>query len=341
MTTTFMPIDRFDPVLSPAFHHRDFSSARRDYTTFDSPQLSQTRRPPGHTTNDTMPDNFNDSQRVFNSYTQNIQRSPQNAALSSRSSGTTNSPIGNKKQPRSILRRSTSAYDVKAIKASLKERPRSFSLDDKMSRLSITPLFLPRQSQSLISITLPDPDDSPKSVHFPEKPSEMVEVFQFVPSGERLNELENFDFSLVSKKKKPQQKLVLPPELLVGFREPFEEPNFQERLMTECVVLERAATRNRTITGVIAVKNISFEKDIFVRYTIDSWRSSSDTSAQYVPNSTDQVSDRFLFNLTLPKSATGLEFAICYRTAGQEFWDSNQGKNYKVVDSLSTRSTPS
>ena len=91
------------------------------------------------------------------------------------------------------------------------------------------------------------------------------------------------------------------------------------------------------IRGVVRVLNIDFHKSVMVRFSTDDWKTFSDVPATYVPASCDGLSDRFNFALFAYRLQPGqrLLFALCYRVAGQEFWDSNQGTNY-VFQCIST-----
>lgn len=94
------------------------------------------------------------------------------------------------------------------------------------------------------------------------------------------------------------------------------------------------------IWGTIKVKEIAYEKQVYVRVSFDGWETSSDVQAEYVAP-TDAASvgrvlpfATFSFLLTLPNDTRtlarrGIQFAVCYRTLGQEFWDSNGGCNYE------------
>ena len=71
-----------------------------------------------------------------------------------------------------------------------------------------------------------------------------------------------------------------------------------------------------------------------IRYTLDSWVTSTDVDACYLPNSNDGDTDRFSFSLALPRNHKEMEFAIRYKTGTAEYWDNNFNRNYKVKDAL-------
>lgn len=110
------------------------------------------------------------------------------------------------------------------------------------------------------------------------------------------------------------------------FSQPGSEPGFYDRVNRECVVLESVRDEPRMIRGVVRVQNISFAKEVMVRWSHDRWRSYHDTSAVFSAN--DGHTDRFTFEL--PANGEDIEFALRYKCDGEEYWDSNRGKNYSV-----------
>ncbi|KAI9298562.1 hypothetical protein K502DRAFT_231773 [Neoconidiobolus thromboides FSU 785] len=93
------------------------------------------------------------------------------------------------------------------------------------------------------------------------------------------------------------------------------------------------------IQGLINVTNITFQKEVIVRYTFDNWTSFSHIDA-YHHKSINQDKDQFQFVLTLPKDKLtsedvnaeySLKFAIQYNVCNNEYWDNNEGKNYTVT----------
>ena len=99
------------------------------------------------------------------------------------------------------------------------------------------------------------------------------------------------------------------------------------------MALENCLITGLSVTGTIRVANVSYHKSVAVRYTVNRWSTRTDIPAAYVHNSSDGSTDRFSFSVSLPSDfaeGSQLEFAIVYRCDGQEFWDSNFGKNYIV-----------
>ncbi|KAG7318873.1 hypothetical protein KOW79_017347 [Hemibagrus wyckioides] len=115
------------------------------------------------------------------------------------------------------------------------------------------------------------------------------------------------------------------------------EPDFLERLCHRRVCLEQVHCSELGITGTVQVLNLAFEKQVSVRYSFTDWKSSAECKACWVStvHRDDVQSDVFHFRLPVPpfilKPGASLEFAICYRVLGSEYWDNNDGHNYKLA----------
>ncbi|XP_070576179.1 glycogen-binding subunit 76A-like [Ptychodera flava] len=107
---------------------------------------------------------------------------------------------------------------------------------------------------------------------------------------------------------------------------------FQSRLRANNMTLENAAASDLTIFGTVKVCNIAYQKSVKIRYTLNEWKSHVDKQATYVTDSCDGPTDRFSFAITAPTDmeiGSRVEFAVCYSVKGKEFWDNNDGDNYK------------
>jgi hypothetical protein len=113
--------------------------------------------------------------------------------------------------------------------------------------------------------------------------------------------------------------------------------NLLERVYQQQVVLENIFLRELTIYGTIRVNNCSFDKRVFVQFTIDQWKTSSKKNAYYSTHYSDNNTDVFQFKLTISKeklllfsskAPKNISFAIRYCVNGQEFWDNNYSRNY-------------
>lgn len=115
------------------------------------------------------------------------------------------------------------------------------------------------------------------------------------------------------------------------FTQPGADDTFTSRVIERNVCLENTVFCGFAMTGTVKVKNIAFAKEVTVRYTVDGWKSCRDVWADYVPKSSDGKTDRFQFRISIPHDVDvggKLEFAIRYRTAGEEYWDNNLHRNY-------------
>jgi len=122
------------------------------------------------------------------------------------------------------------------------------------------------------------------------------------------------------------------------FLQPSTGLGFEDRLRRDkvCLVSVTCHEDDWSVRGVVRVLNMDFYKSVCVRYTLDEWRTWSDTVATYVPGSCDGFADRFQFTIYCGTLSAGqrLHFAVAFRCQGQEFWDNNRGANYSVLCAL-------
>ncbi|XP_044278860.1 protein phosphatase 1 regulatory subunit 3A [Varanus komodoensis] len=87
--------------------------------------------------------------------------------------------------------------------------------------------------------------------------------------------------------------------------------------------------------GIIRVLNVSFEKLVYVRMTLDNWLTYYDILGEYVPNSCDGETDQFLFKISLvppyQRDGATVEFCIRYETSVGIFWENNDNHNYILI----------
>ncbi|KAJ8016577.1 hypothetical protein DPEC_G00008680 [Dallia pectoralis] len=124
-------------------------------------------------------------------------------------------------------------------------------------------------------------------------------------------------------------------------QQPGDQPEFLSRLHQQNVCLERVLCFEMGIIGITQVLNLHFEKEVRVRYSFTDWTSSSETMASWVSTackSWDRTQnlncDTFRFHLPVPpflQPGAVLEFAVLYKVLGKEYWDNNDGQNYKLV----------
>ncbi|XP_062990103.1 protein phosphatase 1 regulatory subunit 3A [Elgaria multicarinata webbii] len=87
--------------------------------------------------------------------------------------------------------------------------------------------------------------------------------------------------------------------------------------------------------GIIRVLNVSFEKLVYVRMSLDNWLTYYDILGEYVPNSCDGETDQFLFKISLvppyQRDGAKVEFCIRYETSVGIFWANNDNRNYILI----------
>ncbi|VDK68091.1 unnamed protein product [Onchocerca ochengi] len=141
---------------------------------------------------------------------------------------------------------------------------------------------------------------------------------------------------------------------VISFKQPASEyVKFRENLERGFVALENVVLKNEIchMVGTIKVKNIAFEKKVFVRITSDGWKSFLDRMATYQPSSS-KFYDTFSFDLELPTNDCDpnarIEFCICFETGSsqddtkqQQYWDSNGGRNYVLTSQEAANSMSS
>ncbi|NXL57927.1 PPR3D phosphatase, partial [Chordeiles acutipennis] len=117
--------------------------------------------------------------------------------------------------------------------------------------------------------------------------------------------------------------------------QPGASPGFTERVRQHKVRLEWVRAEPAGLRGAVRVLNLAYEKAVSVRYTLSRWASCAEVPAAYQPAGPgDGFTDRFAFFLPLGAAAASaeptVEFAVRYRVAGAEYWDNNEGANYRL-----------
>ncbi|NWI82157.1 PPR3A phosphatase, partial [Dryoscopus gambensis] len=106
----------------------------------------------------------------------------------------------------------------------------------------------------------------------------------------------------------------------------------EQKVMLESVVLLPGIT---CMNGVIRVLNVSFEKQVYVRMTLNNWVSYYDILAEFMPNSCGGETDQFCFKISVvppfQKDGVKVEFCIRYETSIGTFWANNDDKNYTLI----------
>ncbi|CAD5216174.1 unnamed protein product [Bursaphelenchus okinawaensis] len=120
----------------------------------------------------------------------------------------------------------------------------------------------------------------------------------------------------------------------VMFKQPASEYfKFKQSLEANHVALENVIVKNEVpkVVGTIKVGNIAFEKRVFLRCTADRWKSFQDYDAKFLTSASKNF-DTFTFDIPLPNNIgqanSHYEFCLCYCAGKDQYWDSNDGKNF-------------
>ena len=135
----------------------------------------------------------------------------------------------------------------------------------------------------------------------------------------------------------PQKQSVKLPsqcqQLKYSFEQPVDRDDFIERVKQQHVCLESVVCDKTMVRGFVRVLNVAFRKDVSIRYTTDGWKTVCNGRANYLSTSRNGTTDTFFFHIPLPsiwQDRNKMEFAICYRVEGNDYWDNNFLRNYSV-----------
>lgn len=131
--------------------------------------------------------------------------------------------------------------------------------------------------------------------------------------------------------------------LKLGFPQPSADfQAFRSKLAESMVTLENCSVIEQALKGTVRVRNISFQKDVRVRITFDSWQSYKDVPCAYLQKRFGgPQTDIFEFDIAIPKlldAKRKIEFCLSYLPGGQSepFWDNNNGQNYSIAVCVSS-----
>jgi len=99
-------------------------------------------------------------------------------------------------------------------------------------------------------------------------------------------------------------------------------------LKKSALILDHKYKNDISFDGQIVLKNLAFNKEVVVRYSIDDWATYSETSAGYTYSMENDL-EVWTFNQAAPAGST-VKFAIRYTVNGITYWDNNFGVNYTV-----------
>ncbi|KAI8903506.1 putative phosphatase regulatory subunit-domain-containing protein [Gorgonomyces haynaldii] len=92
------------------------------------------------------------------------------------------------------------------------------------------------------------------------------------------------------------------------------------------VCLESLFIRKTKLIGLVYCRNLQFEKQVQMRYTLDKWQTFREIALEF--EYSYGFYDRFAFQFDLSGDKQELEFCFSYRVGDQVYWDNNQGSNY-------------
>ncbi|KAK0466002.1 putative phosphatase regulatory subunit-domain-containing protein [Desarmillaria tabescens] len=252
------------------------------------------------------------------------------------------------------------------LKSSLKGSPRSSSVPD-MPSLSIQHTRA-RSAPSTPAISHHE-HHCHKNVHFPTHQLETVRVFnrsakpasllRTIPASDAETETETeVEGSCITQTRFPFPS-VIPSYSLSPFTDPVPSPAVPREGAN--VILESLTLPPSTLAlkGTLLVRNISYEKLVYVRFTLDDWQTTSEVAARYqtslpslpvlfkknltvgdvaagVATGGQGAWDRFEYTIKLEDYASTLIdrtifLVVRYSAGGGEWWDNNAGKNYRVA----------
>lgn len=113
---------------------------------------------------------------------------------------------------------------------------------------------------------------------------------------------------------------------------PIRVPPYMDNVAIEELVL---SPDGASILGKVHVRNLAFSKWIAVRFTFDSWQTTSEVTGKYLDSISPEF-DRFSFAIRLNDLLARIEsktllLAVRYSIEGREMWDNNGGQNYRVT----------
>ena len=120
--------------------------------------------------------------------------------------------------------------------------------------------------------------------------------------------------------------------------QPRSELGFFNKISQTCICLEYVTLHKEGcyLRGFVRVSNLSYCKDVVVRWTENSWKTYRDTGAAFYRHHGE--TDTFEFKL--PMTMGDVIFAIRYRSRGNEYWDNNGWLDYSVKSQQSNSQEP-
>ncbi|OZJ06410.1 hypothetical protein BZG36_00511 [Bifiguratus adelaidae] len=105
--------------------------------------------------------------------------------------------------------------------------------------------------------------------------------------------------------------------------------------------LQSTSLASAQLSFTIYVQNIAYAKDVSVLYTLDEWRTSQVAQARWIGRCMAWEGwDCFVGEIALNGAQCTGAMAVCYKVAGQEFWDNYHAQNYAFSVCHSVSATP-
>jgi hypothetical protein len=207
------------------------------------------------------------------------------------------------------------------------------SLVRKKSGELVKPALRPSSRRRYSS--MPGTPTYSKSVHFNDSDNQtrhFLQVDKPIAVSAGSSPVESYD----SESEFPFNEEQGKPELQIKVAN-FPEETFSRK--TRPIRVERIflSSDKSTLVGICAVQNISFQKLVVARFTLDYWKTTSEVVAEFnndVRTPANDGCDRFNFHIKLSDQANldnkTLLLCVRYNVGGQEFWDNNDDTNFQI-----------
>ncbi|KAG1786455.1 carbohydrate-binding module family 21 protein [Suillus plorans] len=239
-------------------------------------------------------------------------------------------------------------------------KPLKSSLKSSTSTLSIpaTPLEPQRNSNHLHLRSRSAPSTptahAPKNVHFPDTDIALASIRIFsrsacptavsTPEEETETEGEDHPSTGFPFPKLPSASPNFEMDTAISSVVPATNHSPHTNVLIESLTFSHASSKgvNPYLSGTLLVRNLAYEKNVALRFTLDEWQTVSETTVgDLVALGADKCGwDRFSFLIRLEDYAHSLGsrvlwLAARYRVTGvpgpSEWWDNNNGGNYRVA----------
>ncbi|KAL7828623.1 hypothetical protein SRHO_G00322570 [Serrasalmus rhombeus] len=168
--------------------------------------------------------------------------------------------------------------------------------------------------------------------------AELVDVRQFVPFDSDDEEEGGNNARWEEEEAKYQKAYRQPTYRVRPDFEPLSGGDLVHAVRTNKVEVEGVRLvpgESLSFDGLIRVLNVSFQKSVYVRSTMDGWITHFDYPAEYVQGSGHDETDGFCVRLSFAEpylfDGARIDFVVRYKTTHGEFWANNMGKNYSVT----------